>query len=331
MEREQEEMQFLGFFGMVKESFKIIFTWRKIFSQITLALVLPLSFVFLAHIQVSNFLYYRIHHDERMLNHVPTNSSTHDRLSELITTEKIEYWLLMIAYFVFLLTLALLSTSAIVYTIACIYTGKAVTFQKVMTVVPKVWKRLMVTFAWSFLLVFCYNIIAFAVIYLMVTTFESGAVLLPCLIIFLILYLTGFVYISVIWHLASVISVLEEDYGIRAMTKSKMLLKGKMVPAVVIFLLLTLSYFIIQIVFKIFVVYGFTFAVEIRLVIGTICLLCLLKLFLFGLVIQTIIYFVCKSYHHENIDKSSLSDHLEVYLLAEYIPLKSKDVQLEEI
>jgi hypothetical protein len=51
MEREQEEMQFLGVFGIYKEAYKIIFSWRKIFSQITLALILPLSFILLAHVQ----------------------------------------------------------------------------------------------------------------------------------------------------------------------------------------------------------------------------------------------------------------------------------------
>jgi hypothetical protein len=68
---------------------------------------------------------------------------------------------------------------------------------------------------------------------------------------------------------------------------------------------------------------------EIRIGMGLLCLLLLFKVILFGLVIQTVLYFVCKSYHHENIDKSSLSDHLEVYL-GEYIPLKSKDVQMEQ-
>jgi hypothetical protein len=53
-------------------------------------------------------------------------------------------------------------------------------------------------------------------------------------------------------------------------------------------------------------------------------------LFLFELVIQTVmIYFVCKSNHHEKIEKLALSDHLDVYH-GEYVPLNSKDVQLEQ-
>ena len=40
----------------------------------------------------------------------------------------------------------------------------------------------------------------------------------------LVFYLTGFVYISLLWHLASIVPVLENMYGIKAMIKSKALL-----------------------------------------------------------------------------------------------------------
>jgi len=50
---------------------------------------------------------------------------------------------------------------------------------------------------------------------------------------------------------------------------------------------------------------------------------------LIGLLTQSVFYFVCKSYHHESIDKSSLSDHLEVYL-GDYVPLnKNSSIQLK--
>ncbi|KAL8132996.1 hypothetical protein AgCh_008459 [Apium graveolens] len=44
---------------------------------------------------------------------------------------------------------------------------------------------------------------------------------------------------------------------------------------------------------------------------------------LFGLVTQTIIYFICKSYHHEDIDKSSIANHLEDR--NDYVALDTKD------
>ena len=64
-----------------------------------------------------------------------------------------------------------------------------------------------------------------------------------------------------------------------------------------------------------------------RTVFGIVCFLLLSHLFLLMLVIQTVMYFVCKSYHREIVDKSALSYHLEVYEC--YEPLKAKDVQLD--
>ncbi|XP_058189426.1 uncharacterized protein LOC131307016 [Rhododendron vialii] len=135
---------------------------------------------------------------------------------------------------------------------------------------------------------------------------------------------------TVVWELASVVSVLEDIKGFKAMTKSSNLIQGKMWIAIVIFLKLHFAKLGIQILFESIVVDTESlFGVAGRLGIGFLCLLMLVKVFLFGLVIQTVIYFACKSYHHENIDKSLLSDHLEVYL-GEYVPVKAKDAQLEE-
>ncbi|GFP99986.1 hypothetical protein PHJA_002142700 [Phtheirospermum japonicum] len=313
MDREQEEIQFLGFFGILKESYDIISSWRKTFTQITLFLILPLSSVYLAHIQISEILFRKIMHND----------------SDMLRSEWTAFILFKIGYLIFFIILALLSTAAVVYTIACIYTAKEITFNKVLSVVPKVWKRLMLTFIWNFIIVFAYNIVSLLLLFLGAITVAPikivGAVFL---VVFSITYLIGFLYITIIWHLASVVSVLEESYGLKAMKKSQNLIKGKMGVSAAVFLLLVLCFFGIQHMFKILVVYGDQRGVGDRIGSGIVWLLLLSITLLFGLIAQTVLYFVCKSYHHENIDKSSLADHLGGYL-GEYAPLKSKDVQLE--
>ncbi|KAH7567973.1 hypothetical protein ACOSP7_009702 [Xanthoceras sorbifolium] len=330
MDREQEEMQFIGLFGIYKEAYKVIYTWRKIFSQITLALILPLSFIFLAHIEISNFLFSKIIHTHRELDHTRAGTPKFHRLSHLMSSERTYYWLFEALYFTFFLILSLLSTAAVVYTIACIYTGKEVSFKKVISVVPKVWKRLMVTFLCSFVAFFAYNVVAFIVLVIWAVSIGNTILGLPFFILILISYLVGFVYMTIIWHLASVVSVLEESCGFGAVVKSHGLIKGKMCVAIVIFFKLIFSLVIIERAFQVLVVHGRSIGMVNRVSYGIVCFLLLFKLILFGLVIQTVIYFVCKSYHHENIDKSALSGHLEVYDLGEYVPLKAKDVQLEQ-
>lgn len=331
MDREQEEMQNLGVFGIYLEAYRVIFKQRKIFSQITLSLILPLSFIFLAHMEISHYFDFRISHAETQLHHTKSGTEKNQKISDFISSEFLIQCIFNVFYFSFLFIFSLLSTSAVVYTIACTYTGQEITFKKVMSVVLKVWKRLMVTFICTFIAFFVYNSIAFLALFIwfisLVDTFLIDAIIL---VIMLVIYMAGFIYMTVIWNLASVVSVLEDSYGIKAMMKSKELIKGKMLVTVVIFLKLNLSMAAIRILFDEYVVHGSRIMLGFlhRIGFGMICLLLLFKVILFGLVIQTIIYFVCKSYHHEKIDKSVLSDHLEVYL-GEYVPLKSKDIQLE--
>ncbi|KAF8030839.1 hypothetical protein BT93_D0128 [Corymbia citriodora subsp. variegata] len=329
MDREQEEMQFLSFVGIPRESCKVIFTWRKIFTQITLALIVPLAFVFLLHIEVSDVLFSKIRHNEIQLGETRPETPRYNRISSVLSKELAVYWLFQALYFTALLVFSLLSTSAVVYTIACIYTGREVAFGKVMSVVPKVWRRLMVTFLCIFVAMFVYNVVAVVILFTCAIFVGDKKLFFPIFILVGIAYVVGLVYMTIVWQLASVVSVLEEDYGVKAMKKSKDLIKGKMGVSMIIFFVVDVSLFLIRFAFARLVVHGRSAATLGRSGYGALCFLLLSILMLFGLVVKTVIYFVCKSYHHENIDKSALSDHLEVYV-GEYAPLKSKDVQLEQ-
>ncbi|OUZ99439.1 hypothetical protein BVC80_1801g4 [Macleaya cordata] len=124
------------------------------------------------------------------------------------------------------------------------------------------------------------------------------------LIILAIPYVIGSVYISVVWHLARVVSVLEETYGLKAMKKSKTLIKGKIWIASAIFVMFQILISVLLMVFNMLVVHGESIGMVGRVSLGIFCFLLLTILIHFALVTQTIIYFVCKSYHDENIDKS---------------------------
>ncbi|PIA28524.1 hypothetical protein AQUCO_06900059v1 [Aquilegia coerulea] len=333
MDREPEELQFIGFFGVYKEAYKMVFSWRKIFTQIALGLILPLSFIFLVHIQISQLLFGKILHNEEVLDYTLPRRPTYRRNSDRLSYEWNAFWLFKAVYILFVLILSLLSTSAVVYTIACIYTAKDLTFTKVLSVVPKVWKRLMITFLWNFTVMFVYNFASLVVAVLFVLLAEQiirGVAGLIIMILLSTTYFIGFVYINVIWHLASVVSVLEDSYGIQAMLKSKELIKGKMGLASTIYISIQFCIILIQVIFEELIVVGDSLTMTTRVGWGIVCFFLLSKLILLDLVVQTIVYYICKSFHHESIDKSCLSGHLEVYL-GEYVPLKGRDVQLEQL
>ena len=103
MDREQEEMQFLGFFDIYKEGSKIILSWRKIFTQITSTLILPLSFIFLIHMEISNLLFRKILINEIVMDETRRNTPQYNKLDRMISSELITLVLFKIAYFTLLL------------------------------------------------------------------------------------------------------------------------------------------------------------------------------------------------------------------------------------
>uniref|UniRef100_A0A0R0JFR1 Transmembrane protein n=1 Tax=Glycine max TaxID=3847 RepID=A0A0R0JFR1_SOYBN len=246
---EQEKMQFLGHLQRILKAH--IFGEEDL-TQITFTLNLPLSFIFLIHIQVSDLLFGKITHDAKDLTETLPGTPQHQKLLDTFSSDWATFFLFKLLYFVSLLIFSLLSTSAIVYTVASFYTGKEVTFKKVLSVVPKLWKRLMVTFLCTVVAFFAYNVIE-------------------------VLVLVGSVYLTVVWLLASVTTVLEDSYGNEAMMKSKDLIKGKMV------LVLDGGRQRME---------GVRFGVDGQ---NSVFFLLLSHMFLLMLVIQTVMYFVCKS------------------------------------
>lgn len=212
----------------------------------------------------------------------------------------------------FSLTLPIFWTSAAVYTIACIYTAEETTYTKVMqVVVRKVWKRLMITYILNFLIFFAFIIGALLVIIQWPVTLEPSATGIMVAIILLV-YLSGILYISFVCHLANVVSVLEDLYGIQAMLKSNSLIKGNTGLSAALFLIHNLCFLGIHLGFEASAGGGdSSWGMLLRIFLWA---MLMSMLILFGLVIQTIIYFICKSYHHENI----------------YVQLDSEDVQLQQ-
>ncbi|KAI3976379.1 hypothetical protein MKX01_021895 [Papaver californicum] len=114
-----------------------------------------------------------------------------------------------------------------------------------------------------------------------------------------------------VWSVAMVISVLENDnYGRKALGKSMKLIKGKVWASSAVFLTLHLALSGVIFAFSLLVVYGDILSIVRRIYVGIASSLLVMVLIHFSLVIQTIVYFVCKSYHDE--DLWNVAKHLDV-------------------
>ncbi|CAJ2677879.1 unnamed protein product [Trifolium pratense] len=282
MDLAPEELQFLNIPNILRESISIPKTSPKTFYLITLTLIFPLSFAILAH---------------SLFTH-PLISQLQSPFTDPAQSEHDWTLLLIIQFFylIFLFAFSLLSTAAVVFTVASLYTSKPVSFSSTISAIPKVFKRLFITFLWVTLLMIVYNVVFVLSLVIMVIALDSdnSFLLFLSVVAILLLFLVAHVYITALWHLASVVSVLEPIYGFAAMKKSYELLKGR-----------------------------------VRIVIGGFLVGVLVIVNLVGLLAQSVFYYVCKSYHHQGIDKSALHDHLGGYL-GEYVPLKSS-IQMENM
>ncbi|KAL7089706.1 hypothetical protein ACP275_13G200100 [Erythranthe tilingii] len=315
MDLAAEELQFLSIPDILKESISIPKQSPKTFYLITLTLIFPLSFAILAHSLFTHPILSQLQAD--------TTAATSD-WSKLLVFQ--------FFYLIFLFAFSLLSTAAVVFTVASLYTSKPVSFSSTIAAIPSVFRRLFLTFMWVSTLMVVYNIVFLVFLVLLIIAVDTQNVFLFIfsIVVVFLLFLGVHVYISALWHLASVVSVLEPIYGIDAMKKSYELLKGKTrMGFVIIFVYLAICGVINGIFGSIVVHGGDDYGVLVRIVVGGFLVGVLVIVNLVGLLVQSVFYYVCKSYHHQSIDKSALCDHLGGYL-GEYVPLKS-NIQMENL
>ncbi|XP_057430922.1 uncharacterized protein LOC130723802 [Lotus japonicus] len=313
MEKNQEKMQYLGLFGIYKESYMVMLSWWKIFSTITLIFILPLHLIVLFQIEVSQVILGDVLNYSKTLVLTPQQKNP----IETISLELLFVILIKLVNFDFIVLFPLLSISVVVYTVASIYTGREVTFKKVTSVVPKVFKRLMITLLCTFAAFFIYNIvvgIVFIVMWAITIRIREKYFGIATFAVTGILYIVGVLYLTIVWQLANVVSVLEDSCGLIAMKKSNELIKGKKGLSMMATFMFTVSFSLVQMLSMVFVNGWklFQLAFVWRIASGVLCVLVLSHLILLMLVIQTVLYYVCKSYHHEIIDMSTLPEHLEV-------------------
>ncbi|KAI3850325.1 hypothetical protein MKW92_036135 [Papaver armeniacum] len=122
--------------------------------------------------------------------------------------------------------------------------------------------------------------------------------------------------------MAMVISVLETDHGKKALVKSSGLIMGKMRVSSAIVIALTISFTGVILAFSLVLDGKKTLNLVGKTFVGIVCYLLSAFLLHFYLVTQAVIYFVCKSYHDEDI--SNVAAHLD----NPYVNLVRENVEL---
>ncbi|KAF9603678.1 hypothetical protein IFM89_037441 [Coptis chinensis] len=300
-----KDIQFLRPIEIVKESINVLKSYPKTFILLTLALILPLSLAILVH-----YIYF-----EPLLNLIPITSQPHQWL---------EFIIIQFFYIAILFIFSLLSTAAVVFTFASIYTSKPVSFISTLSTIPRIFKRLFITFLFASLLMIVYNAVFLFCLIAFISSLDANDSTVLYISFFDLFFLFEIhVYVTAMWHLASVVSVLEPVYGWAAMKRSKELLEGNIRLATALVIVYLVICAAIGGVFRSLVIPGeIDYGLVFRSLMGGFLVVVLVILNFIGLSAQCIIYYVCKSYHREEIDKGALHDQLDCYLGA-YVPLQS--------
>lgn len=295
MNLNHQKLQFLGIYGILRETIKLIFTVKTIFSQITLAFILPLSLLIFTQSEVPNLW---------SIDALPFNS----------------------ALFFFSVVFFFLSTAAAVFAAACSFADRELPLHQLICVAPKVCKQHLVTFLCLIVDFFAFNLFALSSITLiciaipLLLNYEPFELLTQLLILFLSVEVF---YFALIWQISSVVAVFEADsYGFEAIARSKELLQGKMAMASILLILVCFPFGVILFAFRyVVVVESALVRVGIRGILGIVWIWS----FLMFLLIGTVLYLVCKSHESAGIDESALSAHLQGYL-----PVDSESLKVED-
>ncbi|KAI3973251.1 hypothetical protein MKW92_001491 [Papaver armeniacum] len=285
-----KNLKFLDAYQIISEAVKIPAKSPSLnFSLITLTFILPLSLTQLLFEGLfPNFF-----------------STLYDYFSGK-SSSSLEFF-----YFLSLFLFSLFSTSAIAFTVASLYASKYISFVSTLFAIPRISKHLIITFFYALLLIIInfFGVFIPASVLRALLNINEGALRWGFIIIFAIIYHLVNLYVAALWHLASVVSVLEPNlYGLAAMKKSKQLLQGKTIIAMELVNLYLTATWVIVLLLGYSMQFPILFMVKILL--GSLCLFMLVAVNLTGLLVQSVFFFACKAHHKEMVDKNVLFDHL---------------------
>ncbi|MCL7051750.1 hypothetical protein MKW94_012643 [Papaver nudicaule] len=309
-----EDLKSFNVFQIINEAVRIPARSSPLkFGLITLTLILPLSLIqLLFDLSFSHFL--------NIFDDCLSGRSS----PSLIRT----YSLLEIFYLLSLFLFSLLSTSAVVFTVASLYASKPVSFIPTLFAIPRIFKQMAITFFYALLLMILSYLALCPPILVLVWLNVNEALMWIFIIILAIPYVYPQFYVTALWHLVSVISVLEPNVcGLAAMKNSKQLLQGKTQIALPLANFYLAATWGVEKVFQLAMQSHIHFMV--KLLLGLLCLFMLLAINLTGLLAQTVFFLACKSHQNQVVDKKVLYDHLGGYDLRKSVALNPSTGSVE--
>ncbi|KAL7213171.1 hypothetical protein ACSBR2_015810 [Camellia fascicularis] len=171
-----------------------------------------------------------------------------------------------------------------------------------MAAISCAFRRLFIIYLWVSLIMIIYNIVFVGFLLVIVVDTQNPILLFFSMVVIFILFLVVHVYITALWHLASVVLELEPIFGFTTMEESYELLKERTRMAVVLVFRYMAICWVNNGVFGAMVVHGEDYGIFVRIMDDGFLVGVMVIVNLVDLIVQSVFYYVCKSYHHQGID-----------------------------
>ncbi|XAR51216.1 hypothetical protein NMG60_11005778 [Bertholletia excelsa] len=308
------------FVGILRESLKILSKNRLVISTIATISILLNSFLL-----ITNTLSMRSVAEDLVAKETflillgPRNPE----LAHLLVGIKKDLRIILgleLAILIMSLAVSLLFTGATVIASALAYKGNSLTFKDLKSRLARSCMRQFITLFHVALLITGYVILVLAILILLIVFTDPPNVSKATSIAIRIVGLLFWSYLSVVWVLAIVASVIEDScYGIEALGKASALVKGNRLHGFALNFLLMLPLLIIEPGYKMSMDKK-SLWIKIVIKLLLIILYCLVTMFQF--VTFTVLYFQCKKAYGEEIEMQGSS--------MEYTKIPSTPVGFED-
>lgn len=193
------------------------------------------------------------------------------------------------AYAVFSFFFQIFAQTAIIIIASSYYSGNNLSLKELIMKVSRTWTRPFVTLFYLQLLAFGYMgffFMPFLIASLLLT--DHPIILIALQFILAILFITFYLYLSVVWSLGVVVSVFEDTYGLSALGNARDLVRGKRVDGYL------LNIFFNLVVFAILLV-GAKLSLAMPLVVGLFQVVFVGVMSMFQFLAYSVYYYRCKN------------------------------------
>ncbi|KAL5773067.1 hypothetical protein ACOSP7_012686 [Xanthoceras sorbifolium] len=220
---------------------------------------------------------------------------------------------------IFLLISSFFFSTATILASSITHAGKPLSLKELLSMTARSLKRPFVTLVYVTLFGVGYIFLALVTLLPLMVTSGDPFVLKALFIVLSILTAALYAYLAIIWTLALVISILEENYGIEAHGKAAKIVKGRVLHGFLVNLLITVLTYILFLGF----VSSSTRLAAVQIMIGLLTLNSIWLVRMFGLMAYTVLYYQCKKSHGEEVELQWSTEHSKIHtlpLLTENIP-----------